>query len=76
MDLKIDGKLEGVQKILIESENSVKLTRGQKGNYGWEIKVSNISNANILDQLRLIDNTLKERYGGVDDGNATNADVA
>ena len=76
MDLKIEGKVGGEQKILIESENSVKLTRGQKGAYGWEIKVYGAKLEACVATVNRADEYMRKNYGGVDNGNATDTDVA
>ena len=41
----------------------VKLERGQRGTYGWEITVRSNDMVVMLSQLDLIDQTLREHYG-------------
>ena len=76
MDLKIEGKLDGAPNILIESENSIKLTRGQKGAYGWEIKMYGLNTNAILRNIEATDGKLRKNYGGVENGNSKDTNVA
>lgn len=43
----------------------IKIERGQKGNYGWEISCAGSDMADILMKLRAADAALKSEYGGV-----------
>ena len=49
-----------ITKELIQSE-SIKLTRGQRGGYGWEIKVLNLD----IDRLKGLNDKMIELYGGL-----------
>jgi len=42
----------------------IKLTRGQKGSYGWEISISEPGSRelSIIDRLKFIDERLKAEY--------------
>ena len=62
---------EGVLIDLIP-KYSVKLSRGQRRTYGWEIKVSGDDKSKILDDLIKFDVALKEIYGG-ENGKNNNA---
>ena len=41
---------------------TIEVTRGQKGSYGWTIKVSGTSLESITDQLQATDNRLKQDF--------------
>ena len=43
--------------------NSVKLIKGQRDNYGWEVKVSNDDLIKAVAELKQIDKKLKEEFG-------------
>ena len=45
---------------LIQSEG-IKLIRGQRGGYGWEIKVLNLD----IDRLKGLNDKMIELYGGL-----------
>jgi hypothetical protein len=40
----------------------IKVERGQKGGYGWEISVSGDSIGHILDLIAMADSSLRESY--------------
>ena len=42
--------------------NSIKLIKGQRGNYGWEIKLVGEDDKDILKRLKLVDRELSETY--------------
>ena len=44
----------------------IKLIKGQKESYGWEISCQGSDFADILDKIYLADNVLKNRYGKVE----------
>ena len=44
-------------------EYKVKLTRGQKGNYGWEITVAGSNVKEVLTELAKIDKALRKMFG-------------
>ena len=44
-------------------EYKVKLTRGQKGNYGWEITVAGSNRKEVLMELAKIDKALRKMFG-------------
>ena len=53
--------LEG--KVQVRSDESIKLIRGQRGTYGWEIKVTNTElNPWDVDRLKHIDKMLQEAF--------------
>jgi len=45
-----------------EELNSIKLIRGQRGGYGWEVKLVGINENIILKKLKLVDEELKKTY--------------
>jgi len=54
-------------KVDIKTEEYIKLTRGQKGNYGWEIKVNNTYlNAETVLRLKSLDEKLRASFIGND----------
>ena len=40
----------------------VKLIKGQKESYGWEISVQGMDNLNIMREIQLLDAELREKY--------------
>ena len=42
--------------------NSIKLIRGQRGNYGWEIKLVGEYGKDIIKKLKEVDEELVETY--------------
>ena len=42
----------------------IKLAKGQKDSYGWEISVSGNNFSDMLSQIRDADQKLKAEYGG------------
>jgi len=61
-------KMEVAGTIMFDSADpvTVELTRGQRGAYGWTIKVKGATNAGVLEQIEFIDQRLRNRYGGVE----------
>lgn len=49
------------QKILTESQSSVKLIKNSRG-YGWEIKIYNFDVKQILAEVKTTDNALRKEY--------------
>jgi len=49
-----------------EQTPSIKLIRGQKNSYGWEIKVYGQDMGKVLGQLKEVNNKLVEEYCGGD----------
>ena len=49
------------QKILQESQSSVKLIRNSRG-YGWEIKIYNFDAKKILEEVKETDTALRKEY--------------
>lgn len=41
---------------------SITITRGQKGSYGWEIKVSGAQPWKVIDEIDLLDQGLRKKY--------------
>lgn len=53
-----------------EKENSyIKLTRGQRGGYGWDIKVVNDDMNIIIQELKRVDQELIKSFNGEDNDN-------
>lgn len=42
----------------------VTLSRGMKGQYGWEISISSETGRDCLDSIEVLDKELQEKYGG------------
>lgn len=42
--------------------NSIKLIRGQRGGYGWEVKLIGADEKDIINRLNLIDKELQKTY--------------
>ncbi len=54
-----------VEHIHRTAENlKIKLTKGQKASYGWEISCAGASLPDVLSQLRAADAALKAEWGG------------
>jgi len=47
-----------------EPELSVKVTRGQKGAYGWEISYSGKNTDEVIERIKEVDEKLREFLGG------------
>ena len=61
MTQKLEGRIEH------NSQSSIELKRGQKGDYGWDIKLyfTNVGNwLGVIDTIDLIDEALRKRYLG------------
>ena len=74
MERKNQQIREGIISTLIDlmPHYSVKLSRGQRGTYGWEIKVSGDDKSKILDDLIKFDTSLRSIYEG-ENGKNNNA---
>jgi len=58
---KESSMLEG--RVQIRTDESIKLIRGQRGNYGWEIKVTNpYIEGETVARLKRIDKMLQEAF--------------
>ena len=57
MEIKISGK------IIHEQAPSIKLIKGQKDTYGWEVKASGIDTKRILEQIKEVNDMLLGEYG-------------
>lgn len=53
----MDEKLSPKQDL-----NSIKLIRGQRGSYGWEIKLVGEDEKEIIKKLKLVDEELNKIY--------------
>jgi hypothetical protein len=53
-----------LKEALTLQEEGIKLTRGQKGGVGWEIKINGLD----VKKLKDIDNQLKENFQGTSNG--------
>ena len=45
---------------------TVEVTRGQRGAYGWTIKVNGSTKGGVLEQIEDIDQQLRNKFGGVE----------
>jgi len=50
-----------------EQQNSIKLMKGQKDSYGWEIKVYGRDMDSLVNELEDIDTDLKIKFGKKED---------
>lgn len=46
----------------LQETNSIKLSRGMKGIYGWEIKLSGENEEEVLGRIELLDRKLTKIY--------------
>lgn len=53
------------EKILTVDNNSIKLIKGQRGAYGWEIKVSDIEDESMIKRIKKIDNELNISFSNL-----------
>ena len=51
----------------IESTNSIKLIKGQKGNYGWEIKIYNNDSDKLISELKKLNSTLLKQFNNMEE---------
>jgi hypothetical protein len=58
-DLDVGVGMDNQSQFMVDQKESIKLTRGQKGGYGWEVKILSLD----VDELVKIDNKLKEKFG-------------
>ncbi|RLI53096.1 MAG: hypothetical protein DRO87_12170 [Candidatus Thorarchaeota archaeon] len=63
---KLEDKMNSLEGgfLVHVPEVSVKLIKGQRGNYGWEIKVNGDEIDSVMRKLKTIDNNLRIIYGG------------
>ncbi|RLI92013.1 MAG: hypothetical protein DRO95_03230 [Candidatus Altiarchaeales archaeon] len=63
---KLEDKMDSLEGgfLVHVPEVSVKLIRGQRGTYGWEIKVNGDEIDSVMRKLKTIDNNLRIIYGG------------
>ena len=47
---------------VMKESNSIKLNRGMKNTYGWEIKIAGDDEADILKRIEETDKKLRESY--------------
>ncbi len=47
---------------------AIKLIKGQKDSYGWEIKLFGKNTNKLLEDLKQVNDKLSEQYGGGEDG--------
>lgn len=61
-------KLEVAGTIIFDSADpvTIELTRGQRGAYGWTIKVKGNESKAVIDQIENIDRQLRNLYGGAE----------
>lgn len=52
-----------MEAALQEQLPSIKLMKGQKDTYGWEIKTYGKDMSKALDELKLVNDRLKKEYG-------------
>ena len=50
------------EQVITKQENAIKLTRGQKGSYAWEIKIAGDNEDEILKRIKETDFKMKEDF--------------
>ena len=55
-------EVSGTLKHEFTNPISIEVTRGQKGNYGWTIKVAGTDRIDILHQIELVDDQLRQHF--------------
>jgi len=63
---KLEEKMKSLEGgfLVHVPEVSVKLIRGQRGNYGWEIKCNGDDIEEVIGKIRKIDADLRTMYNG------------
>jgi len=61
-------KMEVAGTIMFDSADpvTVEVTRGQRGAYGWTIKVKGATGGGVIEQIESIDHQLRIKFGGVE----------
>jgi len=61
-------KLEVAGTIMFDSADpvTVEVTRGQRGAYGWTIKVKGSTKGDVLESIESIDQQLRNKYAGAE----------
>ena len=61
-------KMEVAGTIMFDSADpvTVEVTRGQRGAYGWTIKVKGSDKSDVLEQIESIDQQLRNKYAGAE----------
>lgn len=59
---KVEVEVSGNIKHEFTNPITIEVSRGQKGSYGWTIKVSGTALGTICDQLQATDNRLKADF--------------
>lgn len=54
--------MEENKEIINNEFNSIKLSRGMKGNYSWEIKILGVNERNVLRRIEEINIELLSKY--------------
>jgi hypothetical protein len=60
-------EVKGKANVEVGSRFSVELTRGQRGSYGWVIKVRSDDEDDLLSKVEALDGQLKLTYGNGND---------
>lgn len=55
----------------IDQPISMKIERGQKGNYGWEVRIYGDNILHVVSELKDADDKLKELFAGGDNAKST-----
>ncbi len=56
-------EVKGKVNIEVGSRYSVELTKGQRGGYGWIVKVRSDDMGDVLSKVRVLDDQLSAVYG-------------
>jgi len=59
---KVEVEVSGTLKHEYTNPISIEIARGQRGSYGWTIKVAGTDLETICDQLQATDNRLKQDF--------------
>jgi hypothetical protein len=64
----MEDKLGIAGTIMFDSADpvTVEVTRGQRGGYGWTIKVKGSTSGAVIEQIEGIDQQLRNKYAGVE----------
>ena len=54
--------MEDTQTPILKETNSIKLNRGMKGLYGFEIKLSGDDEKDILERIKMVNDELVKSY--------------
>ena len=65
---KVEVEVSGTLKHEYTNPITIEVTRGQKGSYGWSIKVSGTDQPSILSQVKAADTQLQQDFPQLEGG--------